>query len=965
MKTIGPIILIAIFQLTTFFAHATDVNDWKHILQDQLAVVMDQKAFSIESVDVNTGAKRISGRGTFFGVSGVGYEAGYSSPAEIADFALTFPANAKVSIKGKSISRLSGQSLVDLVPSAINSAVYLHKLGFTLSKSDKQVEDLNLWFKSPLAWNLLPGNNFPLKDIGLHFNVKRPFDKKQRYTKGVLTGQTFLGSKPLDLEAVIGQQKEDLTFTTHLENVGLKNSLQSIVGPSAFQGIPVPDAVIDLQLRDGTLSILPYRKQANILAQSNLGEVDAWMQNGDKQDDKMNYVVVISPPPGFKLSKLNDKLKSLDAIDLSGQKIVLTSEDKDKKESSKVPSLAQMSAAIKKGCNLVAKLDLRKLRLQHLLKAEELVMSSPLGDHLANLVLESAIDTDISIGSNAKMSNVLFRLQPAPSNFSIALVGVVGTQVKKDKLVFKGGMDLVMSTQTLNFMSVMEGNWNNPLGAKGLVMSKVGLQLGGSFGGAAILPNMAFAGEIKVGRFSGAAALAFDTRDPAKSMLSAQIQKLYVSDIMESVIDPKVMRKLPKEMKKVLQSIRFNDIHLEFVPQPLRVLEKSYEPGFRMGGNVDIMGINGFGNLEIDYTNGMLAQGEIDPIDLGPFKLKGAGKNKRPGFLIDLRMNKEPKVALNGLVSMLGMEAETEVEVLPNGFRFHLGGKVFNIFNGSIMASAADLERLGSIETSVQMKQDLFGFLNREVSSFVENEVGDAIKKLSAAQAKISKAQREVNKLNVLIDQQRNEVRKEMAQKKAKYDKAHRDVTNAQKKVNSLDKSIKAKKRELKKYDKPYHAPKRGVIRTQIASLYTARGVAWTALEGYKKVLKGLGHLNSNPDVHPKVASLIASKVTALGTLEAAKGSLEGLKIVLGASGKAATFILEHGTKALINVRKASFAGKLGSVSGGAVDMSMNLEWMGKPMDMRINFDFNNPLRTVAALGKRLLDKKQSLIKMN
>lgn len=957
MKTLGPILFFLLVQITFLYGNPPTENDWKLILQNQLSAIMDQRAFSIENVKVNSGARQVTGHGTFFGVAGVSFQAAYSGATEIADFSMTFPEQAKVNIKDGGISRLSGQSLFGMVPTAINKAVYLHQLGFLVSKSDKQIEQVNLWFRSPLQWTLLPGNNFPLEQIGLQFQIERPTDKSRRQLKGILTGRSFLGSKPLDLEADISQNKEDLTFRTRIANMGLKSSIQAMVGQSAFQGIPIPNSVIDLQLQEGELSILPYQKQANIIAQSNLGEVDAWMQQGESKDQKMEYVVVISPPADFKLSKLNDKLKSLDAVNLAGQKIVLTSEEKDKKESSKIPSLAQMSAAVKKGCNLVAKLDLTKLRLDHLLKAKELVVSSPLGDYLADVVLESAIDMDIQVGPTTKMSQVLFRLQPAPNNFSIALVGVVDAKVSNDDLVFKGGMDLVMSTQTLNFMSIMEGNWNNPLGAKGLLMSKVGLQLGGSFAGAAMLPNLAFTGDLKIGRFSGAAALAFDTRDPAKSMLSAKISQLYVSDIMESVIDPKVMRKLPDAINKVLKSIRFNDLHLEFVPQPLRVLEKSYDPGFRMGGNVDIMGINGFGNMEIDYANGLLAQGEVDPIDLGPFKLTGAGNNKKPGFVIDLRKNKNPKIALNGLVSMLGMQAETEVEVLPNGFRFDLGGKVFNIFNGSIMASAADLERLGSIETSVQMKQDLFGFMNREVTQYVENQVGKAIKKLTAAQAKITTAQKKVNELDRLINHQRSIVRKEMAEKKAKYDAAQKNVTNAQKKVKGLDNSIKAKKKELKKYDKAWEAGKRGVIRTQIASLYTARGVAWTALEGYKKVLQGLGKLNTNPDIHPKVANLIASKVTALGTLEAAKGALEGLKFTLGATGKAATFIIEKGTKALVNVRQASFAGQLGSMSGGSVDMKMKLEWMGKSQDLRIKFDFNSPVKTVAALAKRLLDQ--------
>jgi hypothetical protein len=323
--------------------------------------------------------------------------------------------------------------------------------------------------------------------------------------------------------------------------------------------------------------------------------------------------------------------------------------------------------------------------------------------------------------------------------------------------------------------------------------------------------------------------------------------------------------------------------------------------------------------------------------------------------VIDLRKNKNPKIALNGLVSIMGIEAETEVEVLPNGFRFDLGGKVFNIFNGKIMASAADLERLGSIQTKVQMQQDLFGFMDREVVKFVEENVGEAIKKLTKAQNKISAAQAEVRKLDGEINRQRAIVRKDQAKDRAKIAKAQQDVTNAQNKVNGLNKRISQKKKEAKRLTKAWELPKRGVIETEIKSLQAARAVAWTALEGYKRAVGGLKVFNINPDLDVRVAGLIGSKHTALGTLEVAKGSLEALKLTLGVTGKVATFVIDKGTDALIDVKKADFAGQLGAVSGGAVKMNMQLQWMGKPMNLKLDFNFKSPVETAKALAKRLM----------
>jgi hypothetical protein len=956
MKTLGLPALLLLVSLNLSMAASVPNAQWKDILEEQLSALLDKRYFSIDEVQTDIENQRLSGTGTFFSVSGLRFTAAYSAPGELADFQVTFPDQTKVGIQDKSFQQLAGFTLADLLPTDLSKAVYLQQLGFTVSKAEQRIGEVSLLFHSPLNWQLLPGGGLELKDLHYTFLIRQPTNKSQRSVRATLSGQTRMGSLPVTMTADLDRKKENLSLSGQLKNIGLKESLQALVGQNEISGISVPDAVINLQLQNGLLSVQPYLETAAISAGSNLGQIDGHFQKTDQKDKKLNYVVTITPPADFKLSRLNDKLKGLDFVDLSGQKIVLTSEDKDKEESAEIPSLSQLKAGIKRGCNLVAKLDLTQLKLEHLLKAKELVVSSPLSEQLDGVVLESELDAGLSLGANNQFDKVLFRLQPSPHDFAIALLGVMRSQVSRDELLFKGGMEIAMATQTLNFSSVMEGNWNDPLGAQGLVMSNVGMQVGGSFGGAAILPNLALRGELKIGRFTGNAAFAFDTRDPGKSMLSAEIDQLLVGELMQAVVDKKVMRAIPTKLQEVINSIRFNNVHLEFVPQPLTVLERSYDPGFRAGGNVDIMGINGFGLMEIDYSNGILAQGEVDPIDLGAaFKLTGAGGNSRPGFVIDLRMGKNPKVALNGLVSVMGLQAETEVEVLPNGFRFDLGGKIFNIFDGKVMVSAADMERLGSMEARVQMRQDLFSYIDTEVVKFVENQVGNAVKKLTEGQQKISQAQAKVSELDGLIKQQREVVRKEQSAKRAKYDKAKKDVTNAQKKVNGLESEIAKLKKELAG-KKKWEVVDKTALHTRIKSIEAARGVAWLALEGYKKVLDGMKFVNSNPDVDPRVAGLLTSKHTAIGSLELAKGSLEALKITLGATGKVATFVIDKGTDALINVRKADFAGQLGALSGGKVKLNLDLEWMNKPMNLKVDFDFKSPLKMIGSLAKRLMD---------
>lgn len=860
--------VLSLFASTAIFANSSSDSstEWEETLRIYINKTIGGKSFSIESLDVVSSTKTVKGKGTFFGKSGVGFEASYYSEKELAFFKATMPSKSKVKVTSREITQLAGQEFKSLLPKAISKSVYLDGFSFSLDKENKEVKNLIFDFNCFKNWELLETKELKLEQIKVRFDIKNPKDKKKKKLLTTLRGITKIGSVPVELAAELKPKKEQLEFIGTASKLKFSESLHSICGKSSLNGISIPNKVLTLSIKDVRLNVFPYQKKAKLIAASNWGNIDLFAEKkSKKKKGGISYVATISTAKGFKLSNISSKLSVLDGVDLSKHKIVISSEKKSKKESSKIPSLSKLLTVIKKGCSLVAKIDITKLRIEHLVKAKEMVVNSPLNAHLENVVLESDLGIDIKLGQNSQLSDVVFLLRPSPKKFTVGLGGMLEVEVNGDELKFKGEMELIINTQTLSFLAMMKGKWQNPMGVKGLVVSNVGIDMGASFAAPAMMPKVAMSGEIKIGRFKGEAAFAFDSRNPSKSMIAAKFNQLLLADMVNMIIDPAISRKLPKDVKDAINSVQLKNVEMEVVPNSMTVLEKQYEAGFRTEGRIEIVGVGGELDVEIDYENGLYAKGNVDPIDLKIFKLKGANGNEKPGFIVDLRKDKSPRVAMNGMVKLLGVEMETDVDLKRNGFSFMVGGKLFGIFNGKIYASGQDLNRAGDMHLKVTMENDLLGFIDREVTNFVKNEINGAVEKLSAAQKTLNKAK---------------------------------------KKVRTLDNKINAAKKAKK----------------------------WIT-----------------------VGALESEKAIALTALEVADKALEALKFTLGAAGQIAMFIIKNGAKLLINVRAASFEGKLSGLNGGFVNISCDLEWMGKRQKVNLNFDFGNPSKSVKILAKSLI----------
>jgi hypothetical protein len=930
-------------------------GQWEAILVEHLNDLLGSESFSIESLNASVGDRQLEGKGTFFGYSDIEFSVQYEGEGEIGFFEAKMPSNAKVEMSNKSLKNLAGQKLEDLIPNAIRKGVYLEKFNFQVSKKEKKVEQFHLWFNALRNWELFSTTNIELEQIKIDIQIDHPTQKAKRKTHGILIGKTTLAGKTLDLSADLTNKKEELELSGRTAKLEFSSSLQAIVGKSNLKGVSIPDNIISLDLKDALFTVAPYQDWISLVADSNFGQVDLWAKKGAKKK-KTSYLITIQPPEGFKLSQINKNLKALDRIDLSGQKIVISSEEKSKKETSKIPSLAQASAAVKKGCNMVANIDLKKLKVDHLIGLKNLVVSSPLSDKIQHMALEGAIDKDISFGETAKLKQVIFRLKPAPSDFAISLLGQMDTQVQQDLLAFKGGVELVLADQTFNFLAMMDGDWNDPFGAKGLRVSDLGLQMGASFTTAPLLlPNIALAGNVKIGKFRGNAAIAFDTRNPTNCLLDVGFNEVILWDVVELLSSKQVSRSIPKEMKNTLREIIFTDVEMKAVPKSMEVLGRYYDAGFRAGGKMDVVGFKAEGLFDISFSSGFLASGSVDPIDLKIFKLKGANGRERPGLDIDLRKDYDKKFIINGEVGLLGVSGMTDIHIIDNGFQFMVGGKIFHLFAGNITASGTDMQRAGDMKVEVELENNFFEFLQKDVAGFVENATEGGVSKLRGIHADLAAAERAVQGWNKEIEKKRKEVSAKQAKHRKAFEAAQAAVNKEKTKVNKIKKDINANKKLAATKTKITQAHERAYLEGKIKTLEGKRLLALGALEAANLGLEGLKWVNKDPDLDPGVIALKGKKEMALKSVQGFRLLLKTTANGLEYGGGAATWILEKGTKGIVDIQEARFAGQLGTISGGAVELELKVAWMNKTQNLKVAFDFNNMVESAANVGKALL----------
>ena len=104
---------------------------------------------------------------------------------------------------------------------------------------------------------------------------------------------------------------------------------------------------------------------------------------------------------------------------------------------------------------------------------------------------------------------------------------------------------------------------------------------------------------------------------------------------------------------------------------------------FQCQGKLDLYGLGGSVLLAINREGADL-RGDLNPIDLGVFKLTGAGGKPQLSVAIQIRTHQVPMLDLLAAVELLGIRSETQVNVSDRGFQFATTGSLFNLFSATV-----------------------------------------------------------------------------------------------------------------------------------------------------------------------------------------------------------------------------------------------------------------------------------------
>jgi hypothetical protein len=406
-------------------------------------------------------------------------------------------------------------------------------------------------------------------------------------------------------------------------------------------------------------------------------------------------------------------------------------------------------------------------------------------------------------------------------------------------------------------------------------------------------------------------------------------------------------------------------VQLYVAPQPTLIGQLMFPQGVRLSATASAFGLGGSVDLDVDPSAGISLGGSIQPIDAGPiFSLTGHAGDNGPQVSMatydaPASRIRGPHFVVSGAVTMLGFTRDIDLRASRDGFSLTVSAVLFNVFAAEVTATcplshfdASDLV------VSATMDNDLLTLLRTRGVDAIQRAVDDANRSISDARTQVATAQGRVTAIQGQIDAQVAQIRRERSS-------ADDAVRNAQDTVNSIQNQIHGEQREINRLNaridrlKSQASIRNGWNAIDIIARgaelakheITMRGeqAAWHTALG---VLQGASAaVTSTPiELDPRVSGLYTELGLATAGLNGAQAVLDQTWAALGSLASVGEWIANNGAGNLLDITHASFEGRLGVVSGGAVSLQVAYTLLGQPGTTSVDFNFHDVERGVSAL---------------
>ncbi|MCX7099722.1 MAG: hypothetical protein NTV43_17655 [Methylococcales bacterium] len=416
-------------------------------------------------------------------------------------------------------------------------------------------------------------------------------------------------------------------------------------------------------------------------------------------------------------------------------------------------------------------------------------------------------NTKLKLGKSVSCDpfRIMIVIQPQPA---LDLVFGLDVSLPKQSKPLHFDLKLEVGVAEARGSATLKNWWEEPFGIEHLKIGPaLALQLGinyAQFVSTGLPDEFGFAGGLKLGNVEAQMALSI-SEDPSHEILLGSLSQLTPQDLVEFA---KTITGLHLEPGDVPDFFEIHDLQLYCAPTGCSIGTIIFEPGFSFGGKLIL-----FGKTASIYTRfssqGMVAKGHIDTLELGPLKIRGElGKNAD----LDLELTADKQaVLIDGAFDFLGLEAGLLVDISKHGVKFHFEesffGQIKYVVHGESQGTLTQISSLDFLLSS-QFDNTLTAYLKNTVAdkihaaiNVVEGDINDAQLKVDAAEniykKQYDKAMQTLNDAQAKADENlrlcsrrvAEETNKytdaleaanqKLSQAKAAYDKALQDAQNA------------------------------------------------------------------------------------------------------------------------------------------------------------------------------------------
>jgi peptidoglycan hydrolase CwlO-like protein len=635
------------------------------------------------------------------------------------------------------------------------------------------------------GWTIPVGQNgLTVQDVKLSLTRTNASETEPAKTSATISGGISIAGAIFEIEYT---PPGDLIISGHTPSVRLAMLLNELCGTNVLGQLSIPQGFIDLTLPEVTILLDVARQRLSLSAHTEIFDAIG-LTVGKDDAGKWGFSAGLVPVKNWRLSQVSDSLKALDTLSFDEIALVVSSVSDG---SLALPALLteRTDLEVLQGLNFFATLSLTGLGADKLLGIEQLGVHAAIGTSLESFVLEAEIAGHIKLADNVMLKDIKFRLHPAPTAFEVTLLGDVAVVLEGSPLDFIGGVSVTPTGAS--FAATMLGDWNNPFGVHGVAINGLALELGIAFDDG--LPIIGLAGGMTIGSVHGKAAVRFDSGNPSLALVAVEFDSLNLGDVVTDLCASTIPGMIPADSAHTILNITFRQAKFYVVPQTTHIGEIIYKQGLAIVARMNFWGFEADGQVEIDYENGIIIDGSLDPIVISDvFRFTGAQGEAKPNVHLEVGPSKFPQLNLSGLAALLGISAETKITLSDSGFYFFVDGKIYDLFECRLEAQGGHLDNADAFMVKAMLKNDLFEYLREEATKAIDSAAKDAASSISAAQKDVDAAQAQVNSLNGQIDTMRRTVQAERQAAQQKVASAQQDVTNAQNKVNDLNNQLNA-----------------------------------------------------------------------------------------------------------------------------------------------------------------------------